>query len=150
MNLPILQSPIMDLSRQRKPPWLKVRLPGGGDSPKLHKLFTSLKLHTVCEEAHCPNQAECWAHGTATFMILGDICTRSCGFCAVKTGRPLELDWDEPRRVAEAVAAIDLQYVVITSVNRDEVEHGGAPIFTETVRQIREMSPGIQIELLIP
>ena len=150
MNLPILQSPIMDLSRQRKPPWLKVRLPGGGDSPKLHKLFTSLKLHTVCEEAHCPNQAECWAHGTATFMILGDICTRSCGFCAVKTGRPLELDWDEPRRVAEAVAAINLQYVVITSVNRDEVEHGGAPIFTETVRQIREMSPGIQIELLIP
>ena len=150
MNLPVLQSPIMDLSRQRKPPWLKVRLPGGGDSPKLHKLFTSLKLHTVCEEAHCPNQAECWAHGTATFMILGDICTRSCGFCAVKTGRPLDLDWDEPRRVAEAVAAINLQYVVITSVNRDEVEHGGAPIFAETVRQIREMSPGIQIELLIP
>lgn len=148
-KLPLLQ-PEHDLIRERKPPWLRVKVPGGGEFPRLYKLFTSLDLHTVCESAHCPNMAECWAHGTATFMILGDICTRSCGFCAVKTGKPTGLDWDEPRRVAEAVKAIELEYVVITSVNRDELDHGGAPIFAETVKQIREKCQGTRIELLTP
>jgi lipoic acid synthetase len=109
------------------------------------------KLHTVCEEARCPNMGECWNAGTATFMILGDICTRSCGFCAVKTGRPLEgLDWDEPRRVAEAVEQMEIRHAVITSVNRDERKDGGAPIFAETIREIRKRIPLCRIEVLIP
>jgi lipoyl synthase len=110
----------------------------------------SKELHTVCEEAHCPNMAECWGAGTATFMILGDTCTRSCGFCAVKTGRPTELDLDEPARVGDAVARMALQHAVVTSVNRDELADGGAEIFAETIRQIRRRSPGTTIEVLIP
>jgi lipoic acid synthetase len=110
----------------------------------------SKALHTVCEEAHCPNMSECWGAGTATFLILGDICTRSCGFCDVKTGRPLPIDWDEPERVAQAVKAMNLRHVVITSVNRDERKDGGAPIFAACINRIREIQPNCSIEVLIP
>jgi lipoic acid synthetase len=135
----------------RRPEWLKARIPSGESYTRLLEIMRSNKLHTVCEEAKCPNMGECWNAGTATFMILGDICTRSCGFCNVKTGRPdYGLDWDEPRRVADAVEQMNLKHVVITSVNRDEREDGGAPIFAETVKLVRERVPGIRIEVLIP
>ena len=137
------------LDRSR-PPWLKVRLPTGPQVKQLRALMRSKELHTVCEEAHCPNMAECWGAGTATFMILGDTCTRSCGFCAVKSGRPTELDLDEPARVGDAVARMSLQHAVVTSVNRDELADGGAAIFAETIREIRRRSPGTTIEVLIP
>ncbi len=136
---------------KRRPDWLKARIPGGGEFAHINALMRSYKLHTVCEEAHCPNLGECWGQGTATFMILGDICTRSCGFCAVKTGRPeYGLDWDEPRRVAEAVELMKVRHAVITSVNRDERRDGGAPIFAETIRLIHERVPMCRIEVLIP
>lgn len=135
---------------KRRPEWIKVRAPGGEKYDFLKDLMRSKRLHTVCEEAHCPNIGECWGAGTATFLILGDICTRSCGFCDIKTGRPLALDWAEPIRVAEAVKAMNLQHVVITSVNRDEREDGGAPIFAQCIRRIREVQPGCSIEVLIP
>lgn len=135
---------------QRRPEWIKVRAPGGEKYDFLKDLMRSKQLHTVCEEAHCPNIGECWGAGTATFLILGDICTRSCGFCDIKTGRPLALDWAEPIRVAEAVKAMNLQHVVITSVNRDEREDGGAPIFAQCIRRVREVQPGCSIEVLIP
>lgn len=122
--------------RRRRPEWLKVRLPSGKGYNDVKNLVHGHGLHTVCEEARCPNIAECWARRTATFMILGEVCTRSCGFCAVKTGRPTTLDLDEPRRVAEAVQQMDLNHAVITSVNRDELQDGGAGIFAETIRQI--------------
>ncbi len=135
----------------RRPEWLKAKIPGGENYSRLHEIMRSKKLHTVCEEARCPNMGECWNSGTATFMILGDICTRSCGFCAVKTGRPLPgLDWDEPRRVAEAVELMRVRHAVITSVNRDERKDGGAPIFAETIREIRRRVPQCRIEVLIP
>lgn len=134
----------------RRPEWIRAKLPYGENYTKLLGLMRGKQLHTVCEEAHCPNLGECWGRGTATFMILGDICTRSCGFCAVKTGRPTELDTDEPRRVAEAVASMKLRHVVITSVNRDELKDGGASIFAETIRQIRIRDPKCRIEVLIP
>lgn len=135
----------------RRPEWLKARIPGGENYSRLHGIMRSHALHTVCEEARCPNMGECWNAGTATFMILGDICTRSCGFCAVKTGRPLPgLDWDEPRRVAEAVELMHVRHAVITSVNRDERKDGGAPIFAETIREIRRRVPGCRVEVLIP
>ena len=135
----------------RRPDWLKARIPGGENYSRLFNIMRERKLHTVCEEARCPNMGECWNAGTATFMILGDICTRSCGFCAVKTGRPLEgLDWDEPRRVAEAVEQMEIRHAVITSVNRDERKDGGAPIFAETIREIRKRVPECRIEVLIP
>lgn len=135
----------------RRPEWLKARIPGGENYTRLKSIITNHKLHTVCEEARCPNMGECWGAGTATFMILGDVCTRSCGFCAVKTGRPSpELDWDEPRRVAEAVELLGLRHAVVTSVNRDERRDGGAPIFAETIRQIRLQVPGCRVEVLIP
>jgi lipoic acid synthetase len=133
-----------------RPAWLKVRLPSGPQVEQLRALMRSKELHTVCEEAHCPNMAECWGAGTATFMILGDTCTRSCGFCAVKSGRPTELDLDEPARVGDAVARMSLQHAVVTSVNRDELADGGAAIFAETIREIRRRSPGTTIEVLIP
>jgi len=133
-----------------RPAWLKVRLPSGPQVEQLRALMRSKELHTVCEEAHCPNMAECWGAGTATFMILGDTCTRSCGFCAVKSGRPLQLDLDEPARVGDAVARMSLQHAVVTSVNRDELADGGAAIFAETIREIRRRSPGTTIEVLIP
>ncbi len=135
----------------RRPDWLKAKIPGGENYANLLELLRTEKLHTVCEEARCPNMGECWNAGTATFMILGDICTRSCGFCAVKTGRPeYGLDWDEPRRVAEAARRMKLRHAVVTSVNRDEREDGGAPIFAETIRQLRNDVPGIRVEVLIP
>lgn len=135
---------------QRRPDWLKVRIPGGDSYDFLKGLMRSKSLHTVCEEAHCPNIGECWGAGTATFLIMGDICTRSCGFCDIKTGRPNPLDWAEPIRVAEAVRAMNLKHVVITSVNRDERKDGGAPIFAGCIERIREAQPGCSIEVLIP
>lgn len=134
----------------KRPEWLKVRLPSGQNYKDVHQLMRNSKLNTVCEEARCPNIAECWNARTATFMILGDTCTRSCGFCNVKLGLPTELDLDEPRRVAESVEQLKLRHVVITSVNRDELKDGGASIFTETNRLIREKMPETTIEILIP
>ena len=133
-----------------RPDWLKVRLPMGPQVEELRRLMRSKSLHTVCEEAHCPNMAECWGAGTATFMILGDTCTRSCGFCAVKTGRPTELDLAEPAHVGEAVARMGVKHAVVTSVNRDDLADGGAGMFAETIREIRRQSPGTTVEVLIP
>lgn len=134
----------------RRPEWLKAKLPSGENYARLKSLIESRELHTVCEEARCPNMGECWNHGTATFMILGDICTRSCGFCAVKTGKPTVLDAQEPFRVAEAVKMMGVRHAVITSVNRDELFDGGAQIFAETIRQIRLVNPNTKVEVLIP
>jgi lipoic acid synthetase len=135
---------------RRRPEWLKARIPGGEHYARLKGIIDSNRLHTVCQEARCPNMGECWNNGTATFMILGDVCTRSCGFCAVKTGRPEGLDAGEPRRVAEAVAKLRLRHAVITSVNRDELYDGGAQIFAETIREVRAANPATRIEVLIP
>jgi len=137
-------------ARARRPDWLRVKIPSGENYSRLKGLIDEHKLHTVCEEARCPNMGECWNHGTATFMILGDVCTRSCGFCAVKTGRPAWVDPDEPARVADAVRTMDLRHAVITSVNRDELFDGGAGIFAETIRKTRELNPRTTIEVLIP
>jgi lipoic acid synthetase len=135
----------------RKPPWLKVRFPGGPNYLRLKSLLREQRLHSVCEEAHCPNIGECWEAGTATFMILGDTCTRACGFCAVKSGRPGSApDKLEPMRVANAVARMGLKHAVVTSVNRDDQPDGGASIFASTIRWIRRLSPGTSIEVLIP
>lgn len=134
----------------RKPDWLKIKIPGGKNFSQVNNIIRNSRLNTVCEEAKCPNLAECWNHGTATFMILGDTCTRSCGFCNVKIGLPNKLDTDEPRRVAESVAELSLKHVVITSVNRDELRDGGASIFSETIKLIRQNSPVCTIEILIP
>jgi len=134
----------------RKPGWLKVRSPGGPEYLRLKKLMRERELHTVCEEAGCPNIGECWEAGTATFMILGDVCTRACKYCAVAHGMPSELDEDEPRRVAETVEAMGLEHAVITSVNRDELPDGGASIYAATIREIRSRLPDCQVEVLIP
>lgn len=142
--------PLQQSKPRRRPEWIKVRAPRGDNYRFLKTLMRSKALHTVCEEARCPNIGECWGARTATFLILGDICTRSCGFCDVKTGRPLPLDWNEPERVAQAVKAMDLKHVVITSVNRDERKDGGAPIFALCIKRIRELQPGCSIEVLIP
>ena len=136
--------------RTPRPEWLKVRLPSGEGYTKTKNIVKEFKLNTVCEDARCPNMAECWGNGTATFMILGDICTRSCGFCNVKTGKPVGLDFDEPRRVARAIEAMGIDYAVITSVNRDELSDGGASLFAETIDQIRSIIPACKIEVLIP
>jgi len=133
-----------------KPDWLKVRAPGSENYLRLKQLMRGLGLHTVCEEARCPNIGECWHHGTATFMILGDVCTRACGYCAVSHGRPATLDLDEPARVADAIRVLGLQYVVITSVDRDDLQDGGASIFAETIRLTRRVVPSCRIEVLIP
>ena len=133
-----------------KPSWLKAKAPAGENFHSLKKLARGLGLHTVCESAQCPNIGECWQHKTATFMLLGDICTRRCGFCAVPKGHPEPIDWDEPRRVAEAVATLGLKHAVVTSVNRDDDNVGGAKIFAETIREIREQVPGCRVEVLIP
>lgn len=127
-----------------------MKMPAGENYGRLLRLVNDQRLHTVCQSAKCPNMGECWAAGTATLMILGDICTRSCGFCHIATGRPVELDLDEPRRVGEAVATMGLNHVVITSVNRDELPDGGAAVWAETIRQIRLQSPGTNVEVLIP
>jgi len=136
--------------RQPKPAWLRAKAPVGENFHNLKKLARGLGLHTVCESAQCPNIGECWNHRTATFMLLGDICTRRCGFCAVPKGKPGPIEWDEPRRVAEAVAILGLNHTVVTSVNRDDDNLGGARIFADTIRQIRDLSPGCRVEVLIP
>jgi lipoic acid synthetase len=134
----------------RKPSWLKMKMPGGEGYGRLLKLVNEQKLHTVCQSAKCPNMGECWSAGTATLMILGDVCTRSCGFCHIATGRPPTLDVDEPRRVGYAIAQMKLGHAVLTSVNRDELPDGGAAIWAETIRQVRRQSPGTSVEVLIP
>lgn len=134
----------------RKPPWLKMKMPAGEGYSRLLNLVNDHQLHTVCQSAKCPNMGECWAAGTATLMILGDVCTRSCGFCHIATGRPPTLDLDEPRRVGDAVAKMGLKHTVITSVNRDELPDGGAGVWAETIRQIRLQAPGVSVEVLIP
>lgn len=139
-----------ELHQARKPDWIKVRLPNNPVFWSTKGLVADLKLHTVCEEAQCPNRWECWSQGTATFMIAGDRCTRACGFCAVNTAKPFPLDADEPRRVAEATARLRLSHVVITAVARDDVADGGAEHFAQTIRAIRERTPGVIIEILVP
>lgn len=135
----------------RRPEWLKVRLPGGDNYHHLKRLMRGLELHTVCESARCPNIGECWRHRTATFMILGNLCTRRCGFCAVPKGKPAgEVDWEEPQRVAQAARDMGLQYVVVTSVDRDDLPDGGATIFAQTIEALRCEIPGCKVEVLIP
>src|SRR5438067_363973 len=134
----------------QRPPWLRAPAPVGENYRELKQLVESLKLHTVCESAACPNVGDCWNRRTATFMILGNVCTRRCGFCAVQKGAPLAVDYDEPRRVAEACAALDLKFAVITSVNRDDRKDGGAELFAMTIRAIRERVPGCGVEVLVP
>lgn len=146
----VLDNGTADFVKRRKPDWLRARLPGGKGYQHTRALVDEHNLHTVCESAKCPNMGECWARGTATLMILGDVCTRSCGFCHIKTGKPPLLDTDEPRRVGEAAKLMRLKHIVITSVNRDELPDGGAEIWAETIRQIRAQSPGTSIEVLIP
>jgi lipoyl synthase len=136
--------------KQPKPSWLRAKAPAGENFHNLKKLARGLGLHTVCESAQCPNIGECWNHRTATFMLLGDICTRRCGFCAVPKGRPQAIDWDEPRRVAEAVATLGLKHAVITSVNRDDDNIGGAKIFAGTINEVRRVAPDCRVEVLIP
>jgi len=134
----------------RRPDWIRVRAPSGETYENLHTLMRSKSLHTVCEEAMCPNMGECWGSGTATFLMLGDVCTRSCVFCDIKHGKPNPMDWVEPERVAQAVKSMNLKHAVITSVNRDERKDGGAPIFAMVIRRIRQLRPGCSIEVLIP
>src|SRR5438309_11719470 len=147
-TLQLVQIELATPLRQPKPAWLKAKAPVGENFHQLKKLARGLGLHTVCESAQCPNIGECWNQRTATFMLLGDICTRRCGFCAVPKGRPLPLDCDEPRRVAEAVATLGLKHAVITSVNRDDDNLGSARIFAETIREIRELTPDGRVEVL--
>lgn len=149
-DLPVIQPAEQLLPSSRRPEWLKVRAPGGESYANIKTMMRSKSLHTVCEEARCPNITECWNAGTATFMILGDTCTRSCGFCAVKTGRPLEIDPDEPRHVAESIREMNLRHAVITSVNRDERADGGSLIWAETIIRTKELNPNTTIEVLIP
>jgi lipoic acid synthetase len=146
----LVQIDLVPRRPQPKPVWLKARAPLGDNYHELKKLARTLDLHTVCESAQCPNIGECWNHKTATFMLLGNLCTRRCGFCAVPKGKPEPLDWDEPRRVAEAVATLGLKHAVVTSVNRDDDNLGGARIFAETIREIRRQAPACQVEVLIP
>ncbi len=140
----------IDTTPKRRPDWIRVKAPAGETYENLKTLMRSKELHTVCEEAMCPNMGECWGSGTATFLMLGDVCTRTCGFCDIKHGLPNLMDWMEPQRVAQAVANMKLRHAVITSVNRDERRDGGAPIFALVIRKIRELQPGCSIEVLIP
>jgi lipoic acid synthetase len=148
----MIELPVVTQKEKRagKPDWLRVKLPTGENYRHVRNLVDEYKLHTICQSGNCPNMGECWGAGTATFMILGNVCTRSCSFCAVKTGRPAELDWDEPRRVAEAVRLMGVKHCVITSVDRDELKNGGSKVWAETVRCVREVSPGTTMETLIP
>ena len=136
--------------RQGKPKWLRVKLPTGESYKKVRKLVSSHKLHTICESGNCPNMGECWGAGTATFMILGNICTRSCGFCAVATGKPMAVDWAEPERVARSVKLMEVKHAVVTSVDRDDLKDGGSIIWADTVKAIRRVSPTTTMETLIP
>ncbi|MDP2966532.1 MAG: lipoyl synthase [Pelolinea sp.] len=140
----------MDTTPVRRPSYIKVRAPTGETYEQLKGMMRRKELHTVCEEANCPNMGECWGSGTATFLILGDVCTRRCGFCDIKHGKPLPIDWDEPERVVQAVKAMELKHAVITSVDRDDDNLGGAKIFAQVIRRIREVHPGCSIEVLIP
>ncbi|ODS79838.1 MAG: lipoyl synthase [Cytophagaceae bacterium SCN 52-12] len=146
----MIDLPVISPDRKRKPDWLRVKLPTGPDYLRVRQLVDTHKLHTICESGNCPNMGECWGAGTATFMILGNVCTRSCTFCAVATGRPNEYDTDEPRRVAEAIRLMKVRHAVITSVNRDELKDRGAEIWYQTVRMVKESSPETTIETLIP
>ncbi|WP_276499632.1 lipoyl synthase [Pontibacter litorisediminis] len=155
MTLPVIQpnakpEGLNALGQPRKPNWLRVKLPVGKEYAKVRSIVDEYKLHTICESGNCPNMGECWGAGTATFMILGNVCTRSCSFCAVATGRPNEYDEDEPRRVAEAIQLMGVKHAVITSVNRDELKDRGAAIWHETVKQVKLLSPATTIETLIP
>ena len=150
LNVLPADAPALSNTMGRKPSWLKMKMPGGEGYSALKRLVDSHRLHTVCQSAKCPNMGECWSAGTATLMILGDVCTRSCGFCHVATGKPPTLDLDEPVRVGDAVRIMRLGHVVITSVNRDELPDGGAGVWAETIRQIRLQSPGTSVEVLIP
>ncbi|GAA4444961.1 lipoyl synthase [Pontibacter saemangeumensis] len=155
MTLPVIQpnatpEGLNALGQPRKPNWLRVKLPVGKEYAKVRSIVDEYKLHTICESGNCPNMGECWGAGTATFMILGNVCTRSCSFCAVATGRPNEYDEDEPRRVAEAIQLMGVKHAVITSVNRDELKDRGAAIWNETVKQVKLLSPTTTIETLIP
>lgn len=148
LELPIVENKTE--ARPKRPDWLKVRLPMGENYRNVRNIVDEFKLHTICQSGNCPNMGECWGAGTATFMILGNVCTRSCSFCAVKTGRPTEYDEDEPRRVAEAIWLMKVKHAVITSVNRDELKDRGAEIWYQTVRAVKELSPETTIETLIP
>ena len=147
IELPITETPSQ---KKARPEWLRVKLPIGEDYKRVRTLVDKYKLHTICQSGNCPNMGECWGEGTATFMILGNVCTRSCSFCAVKTGRPTEYDTDEPRRVAEAIALMQVKHAVITSVNRDELKDRGAEIWYQTVVNVKAFSPKTTIETLIP
>lgn len=146
----MIELPVIPSERRKRPDWLRVKLPAGPEFRKVRQLVDNYKLHTICESGNCPNMGECWGAGTATFMILGNVCTRSCSFCAVATGRPNEYDTDEPRRVAEAIRLMQVKHAVITSVNRDELKDKGAEIWYQTVRQVKENTPDTTIETLIP
>ncbi|MBS1643701.1 MAG: lipoyl synthase [Bacteroidetes bacterium] len=150
-ELPV-NNPVVDTTdaRMKKPNWLRVKLPTGEGYKEVRNIVTDHKLHTICESGNCPNMGECWGAGTATFMILGNICTRSCGFCAVATGRPLPVDWDEPQRVAEAIHLMKVKHAVITSVDRDELKDGGSIIWSNTVNAVRALNPDTTLETLIP
>lgn len=148
IELPVLSA--QDTPQTRKPNWLRVKLPVGPEYAKVRRLVDDYKLHTICESGNCPNMGECWGAGTATFMILGNVCTRSCTFCAVATGRPNEYDTDEPRRVAEAIQLMGVKHAVITSVNRDELKDRGAAIWHDTVVEVKRINPSTTIETLIP
>lgn len=150
VELPIVTNVVEKPKREKKPDWLRVKLPTGEDFKRVRRLVDEYKLNTICQSGNCPNMGECWGAGTATFMILGDVCTRSCSFCAVKTGRPPEYDTDEPARVAEAIRLMEVKHAVITSVNRDELKDRGAEIWYQTVIQTKEQSPTTTIETLIP
>ncbi|MEQ8713495.1 MAG: lipoyl synthase [Cyclobacteriaceae bacterium] len=148
IELPIVSDP--STTKIKKPNWLRVKLPVGKEYAKVRKIVDENKLHTICESGNCPNMGECWGAGTATFMILGNVCTRSCTFCAVATGRPPEYDEEEPQRVAEAIATMGVKHAVLTSVNRDELKDRGAEIWYQTVTKVKELSPETTIETLIP
>jgi lipoyl synthase len=147
IELPVINQ---ESTKRRKPDWLRVKLPVGPDYARVRKLVDNYKLHTICESGNCPNMGECWGAGTATFMILGNVCTRSCTFCAVATGRPTEYDLDEPKRVAEAIKLMQVKHAVITSVNRDELKDRGAEVWYQTVVETKKLSPETTIETLIP
>lgn len=146
-ELPVVSS---DPARTKKPDWLRVKLPIGENYKHVRGLVDTHKLHTICESGNCPNMGECWGAGTATFMILGNICTRSCGFCSVATGRPLSVDWDEPQRVAEAIHLMKVKHAVITSVDRDELPDGGSTVWYNTIRAVKQLNPDTTLETLIP
>lgn len=149
-ELPLSSSNEAPIPRIKKPDWLRVKLPIGESYKHVRGLVDTHKLHTICESGNCPNMGECWGAGTATFMILGNICTRSCGFCAVATGRPTELDWDEPQRVAEAINLMKVKHAVITSVDRDELKDGGSTIWHNTIKAVKALNPETTLETLIP